>query len=374
MAEMGLYVHFPFCVAKCRYCDFNSRPGTEAEQGDYLAALECELGRYRGAAVGTVYFGGGTPTVHDPEVLARVLEATADQLSLSPAAEITVEANPGTVSAQGLRLLRQAGFNRISLGLQSLNDTELRLLGRIHSADEGRRAVGAARDAGFDNVSVDLMRGLPGQRLRGWLASLEEAVALAPEHVSVYGLTLEEGTVLSAMVASGEVAPPTGAGDPRWVEQTVASLRAAGLARYEVSNYARPGRECRHNLNYWHNGEYLGLGAGAWSCLDGRRSRNLWDVGEYIEAAATGADLTCEEERLNPTASLGETMMLGLRLVGGVSRRELQLRYGLDIGSVHARIIARLVQAGVLAAEGDTVRATERGMLVLNAVAAEFLA
>jgi oxygen-independent coproporphyrinogen III oxidase len=374
MAQMGLYLHFPFCVAKCLYCDFNSRVGSEAERSAYLACLKRELRRCGGVPVATVYFGGGTPTVYGPEALAGVLDEIAGEVDLPSDAEVTLEANPGTVSPEGLRLLRGAGFNRLSLGLQSLSDGELRLLGRIHTADEGRRAVGAAREAGFSNVSVDLMRGLPGQRFRGWMANLEAALALAPDHVSVYGLTLEDGTALAAMVAAGEVSPPAGSGDGRWVSRTVRRLRDAGLVRYEVSNYALQGCESRHNLNYWHNGDYLGLGAGAWGYADGRRSRNVCGIEEYIWAVDSGAALTHESECLSPVASLGETMMLGLRLVGGVSRRGLSERYGLDITSVFSDALARLGRAGLTVVEGDQVRATERGMLVLNAVAAEFLA
>lgn len=284
-----------------------------------------------------------------------------------------MEANPGTVSVESLQQLRAGGFNRLSLGVQSFADDELRLLGRVHTAQEAREAVAQARQAGFENVSLDLIRGLPGQRLTDWKRNVEAALELAPEHISAYGLTLEEGTPLRERVVQGDLPAPVGAGDPRWVEWTVERLEAAGYRRYETSNFARPGRECRHNINYWRNGEYLGLGAGAWSYLDGERRRNVADPAQYTRRVEAGEDPVEERERLDRDAALGETIMLGLRMAEGVSRTDLQRRFGVDIHERHGALIERLVQGLLADWDGERLRLTFRGMLVHNAVAVEFL-
>ena len=284
-----------------------------------------------------------------------------------------MEANPGTVSVASLQELRACGFNRLSLGVQSFADDELRLLGRIHTAQDARDAVRHAREAGFANVSLDLIRGLPAQRLADWKRNVEAAIELAPEHISAYGLTLEEGTPLRERVARGDLPAPAGAGDPRWVEWTVERLQEAGYRRYETSNFARPGCECRHNINYWRNGDYLGLGAGAWSYLDGERRRSLADPAEYARRVEHGDDPVEERERLDPEAALGETIMLGLRMTEGISRAEMQRRFGVDIYRRHEALIERLVNGGLALWDGERLRLTFRGMLLHNAVAVEFL-
>ena len=375
MDPFGIYVHFPFCLRKCAYCDFNSRVGDAGDRAGYLGALLAEIARQSGLReASSVYFGGGTPTVYPPADLARVLEALRDAIGILPDAEITCEANPGTVSADDLRALREAGFNRLSLGVQSLDDAELKLLGRIHTADDARRAVEDARSAVFDNVSVDLIRGLPGQSLRGWDATLTGTIALAPRHISVYGLMLEDGTPLRDQVAVGAVPAPTGSDRPQWVQWTVARLAEAGYTRYEVSNYSQPGGECRHNLIYWHNGEYLGLGAGAWTCLGGERRRNHAGVAEYAEAVLRGGELVEQAECLSPAHALGETIMLGLRLTRGLEIAQINRRFGVDLLALHGRRIGGLVEAGLACVEDGRFWLTPDGLLVQSAVAAGFLA
>lgn len=421
MSTPALYLHFPFCLRKCAYCDFNSRVGTRAEMAAYLEALRTEARRYTKeiAAVETVYFGGGTPTVFEASELVEVLRETAPHppaverqdggqdgrqderqderqtASRAPApcpcwrggerrqagkpvlrvagAEVTVEANPGTVSVESLDELRAGGFNRLSLGVQSFNDDELRLLGRAHTAHEAREAVAQARAAGFDNLSLDLIRGLPRQSLADWRRNVEAVLDLAPEHISAYGLALEEGTPLRERVKRRDLPAPVGADDPRWVEWTVERLEEAGYRRYETSNFARPGCECRHNVNYWRNGEYLGLGAGAWSYLDGERRRNVADLAEYTRRVEAGDDPVEERERLDPDAALGETIMLGLRMTEGISRAEMLRRFEVDIHKRHAAVIEGLVNGGLATWDGEHLSLTFRGMLLHNAVAVEFL-
>ncbi len=374
MTPCGLYVHFAHCRRKCDYCDFNSVVADPAARARYLQALGAEIARAPALAAGTVYFGGGTPTLLRPAELGATLAAAAERFDIASDAEITLEANPGTVTRASLRALRRAGFNRLSLGVQSLADAELRLLGRIHTAAQARRAVAEAREAGFDNLSLDLMRGLPGQRLADWQRTVEAAVALAPDHISAYGLTLEPGTPLAAKVAAGELPPPVGEAAATWVTWTVTTLRRAGYARYEISNYARPGHQCRHNLNYWLNGDYVGLGAGAWSYLGGERRRNAVDPATYADWALGGTTLVVERERLDPQSALGETLMLGLRLTAGLEYTALSVRFGVDVPRLHGALIQRLIAGGLLVADARRLRLTPRGMLVQSAVAAEFLA
>jgi len=269
--------------------------------------------------------------------------------------------------------LRQAGFNRLSLGVQSLRDDELKLLGRIHSAAQARQTVRAARQAGFDNLSVDLMRGLPGQVLAQWQENLEAALTLEPDHISAYGLSLEEGTPLLELVDTGKVPEPEGNDDPQWVQWTVERLAQVGYERYEVSNFSHIGFECRHNLVYWHNQPYIGFGAGAWSYLAGKRQRNEPDVTAYIKAVQMKNGLITEAETLDREAALGETMMLGLRLVQGVDLAELSKRFECDVQAKYADVIDKFMRAGLLQQAGSRLFLTFEGMLWQNKVAVEFL-
>lgn len=371
---IGVYVHLPFCRAKCTYCDFNSVVADTALRRRYLWALRQEIAMVPlSVPVATVYFGGGTPTIYSPQDLASILAVLQDSYTLLPQVEVTCEANPGTVDAPALHALRSAGFNRLSVGVQSLHDDELRLLGRIHTADQARAVLCDARAAGFDNLSVDLIRGLPGQRLKRWQQTLDQVIALQPEHVSVYGLSVEPGTPLAARIRTGSLPAPPSDEQADWIGWTVARLRQAGYVRYEIANFARPGRECRHNLNYWRRGPYLGLGAGAWSFLDGRRRRNVVIPEQYVRAVEAGEELTVDTERLEGRAALGEAIMLGLRTTKGVSRQELRDQFGVDVLDEWPDLIRRLVSAGLMAHDGDRLRLTDAGMLVQNAVAVQFL-
>jgi oxygen-independent coproporphyrinogen-3 oxidase len=371
--ERGLYVHFPYCRRKCAYCDFNSGVAPDAERRLYLQALAAEIAQTPPLAISTVYFGGGTPTLYEAQELAAVLEALRDHFAIADDAEITVEANPGTVTVDSLRLLRQAGFSRLSLGVQSLEDAELRLLGRIHTSAEARQAVSSAREAGFDNLSIDLMRGLPGQTASQWETVLTQAAALTPNHISVYGLILEPDTPLREQVESGSLPTPEEEDAADWIRWTVSTLAEAGYERYEISNYAQPGYRCRHNLLYWRDGEYVGLGAGAVSYLSGERRRNLVKATDYIAGALEHRSLVAESERLDPDTACGEAVMLGLRTTEGLAPEELKRRFGVDLRQRHKDLIARLVAGGLMLDDGVRLRLTFEGMLVQSAIACEFL-
>jgi oxygen-independent coproporphyrinogen-3 oxidase len=357
----------------------------------YLVALRREIEQRaplaEGRAVETVFFGGGTPTLYPVEDLAEVLEglrgsfrfaserAAVPDTGLEACAtpEVTCEANPGTVDEAYLRALREAGVNRLSLGVQSFRDDELRLLGRLHSADQARAAVAAARAAGFANLSLDLIAGLPGQTLAAWEYNLASALALAPEHLSCYGLSLPPGTPLAAAVERCELTPlDEDLSATLWMV-THETLTAAGYEHYEVSNYARPGYQCRHNLTYWRNREYLGFGVSAASYWQGNRSVNVADVADYSRRLAAGESVVAESECLPPAARLGETLMLGLRLAEGVSLARLREGFSPDLLGPLQPIAEELRQVGLLEITPTHWRPTLRGMLLNNRLAGAFV-
>jgi len=394
--DVALYIHVPFCLRRCTYCDFNTYAGLLDLRLAYIAALERELSllaaRHGRLRITTVYCGGGTPSLLG-EAVADVLRTVQAQFTLADAAEITLEANPGTVDATLLGAWRAAGVNRLSLGVQSACANELALLGRIHTWKEVVEAVTLARRAGFDNLSLDLMFGLPGQTLAHWEHTLAQVLALAPEHLSLYALTLEEGTTLAAQVAAG-VAPlpdPDLAAD--MYEAASDILCAAGFWQYEISNWARglsmpltiwslpPGGQTesigpwasRHNLAYWRNQSWLGVGAGAHSSWGGRRWHNLLHPDAYIHLLERGEWPVAEEEHIPPALVQGETMMLGLRLAEGVTAADFRERFGAELAEVYAPIIARLMEAGLLEWDGGRARLSVRGRLLGNQVFATFL-
>lgn len=369
----GLYLHFPFCRSKCAYCDFNSVPDRgAAARGVYLGALRAEV---RGAAavpVDTIFCGGGTPTVYAAEELAVTLAEVASRFTILEGAEISLEANPGTVDEAALRRLRLGGFNRLSLGVQSFNDRLLAGIGRIHSAKRAREAVAAARAAGFTNLNLDLILGLPGEG-EEWRDSVAQAIRLAPEHVSLYPLSVEEGTPLAEWVASEAVfLPEEDEVERRW-RKAAAMLEAAGYRRYEISNFARPGFACRHNRRYWERREYLGLGAGAHSFLGSRRFWNVTAWEEYAARMQAGENPQAGEECLTAEEERGEAMILGLRLVEGISRRRFAARYGSYPEEAFPLAVERLTANGMLHRRGDRLALTARGRRLGNQAFAAFL-
>lgn len=381
--QVSLYLHIPYCVKKCGYCDFNSYAGARAgEMAAYVAALEQEMAGWaeRLAAAGpytvpTCFVGGGTPTLLPGELLARVLTRARKLFPLAPDAEVTVEANPGTVDVESDKLAqaRSAGANRLSFGVQAFQDRVLLGLDRFHSAAEVYAAVAAARAAGFANLNLDLMYGLPGQDLADWQETLREAVGLAPEHISAYSLMIEAGTSFHVLYHRGQLELPAEAVEDAMDQAAGEVLAAAGYERYEVSNYTRPGRQCRHNLVYWRNGEWLGLGAGAHSHLDGRRFWKVKLPPAYIRLLRDGQ--SPEDGGETPTAvqQMAETMIMGLRLTDGVAEREFHRRFGRSLDQAYGGVGARLEADGLLTRSGGAWRLTERGRRLGNRVWAAFL-
>lgn len=371
MKPISLYVHVPFCERRCPYCDFNTFAGLSRFTGAYVDAVTAEMDRCseRGRLLDTVFFGGGTPTYLQVPHLETIMEAVRRNFTLGPDAEITSEANPGSSDAERFAAMRRMGFNRISIGVQSFDDRLLQLIGRIHTAGEARAAFAGARQAGFANVNVDLMFGLPEQTMGDWQATLEEAVRLQPEHISCYGLTIEPGTPFHRAAARNLLRLPDEDLEGDMYEWAIERLTAAGYEHYEISNFALPGFRCRHNLNYWYNGEYLGFGPGAVSYLDGRRWKTEPDLVRYITKAARQEDTTAEEERLPPLQALGETLMVGIRLLEGVDLQELGERLGCDADGILAGSLMPLEQKGLVERRDGRLRLTRRGLLLADLVA-----
>jgi oxygen-independent coproporphyrinogen-3 oxidase len=368
----GWYFHVPFCAAKCRYCDFYSVPLEAGLVARYVDAVRRELSirdPHRPAA--SIFVGGGTPTVLPERALAALL--TLAEAAAASGIEYTVEANPASTAELKLRTLRQFGVNRLSLGVQSFHADELGVLGRIHDPDEIVSAFTAARSAGFDNISLDLIYGVPGQTLDRWGESLRRAVDLGPEHLSCYALTYEAGTPLARLRDDGAIAPCDEEIEAEMYETAVEQLSLAGYEHYEISNFARPGRRCRANMIYWKNREYLGIGPSAVSYLGGVRRRNSPDVRRYIEVMhGDPGEVVVEEETLSPEALACETAMQMLRLTEGIDVEEFRTRTGYDAGELFAEQIARFVGDGLLGVSSTSIRLTRRGLLLANRVMAEF--
>jgi oxygen-independent coproporphyrinogen-3 oxidase len=375
MGVFGVYIHIPFCQAKCAYCDFNSYPSQEHLFGEYAAALVREMGTAGPLRARTIYVGGGTPTVLPSSLLARILDGARQTFAVDEDAEISIEANPGTVDAAGLAGLRALGVNRLSLGVQSFDDGQLRLLGRVHTAFEAIGAFQAARLAGFENINLDLIYGLPGQTLASWQASLERALPLRPDHLSLYALSVEEGTPLADSIAQGSVSQPDPDLAAEMYELAERVLRMEGYLHYEISNWARTtAHVCRHNLIYWRNEPYLGLGAGAHSWVDGRRWANVAWPADYVSRVLDGRPPVTMEEEIDRALEIGETMIMGLRLVeDGVPFEGFRRRFGLDLRRHFESHLAELADLGLIEMDADRVRLSERGHLLGNQVFVQFL-
>ncbi len=377
MRTAGVYVHIPFCVKKCGYCDFNSYSGyKDATKARYVEALCAEIERRAEpqTRVPTIFFGGGTPTTLSAGELLRILDTVRASFAVGAGAEVTTEANPGTADVRELAALRAGGFNRISFGVQSFNDRLLRTLDRVHGADEARAAVQSAKDAGFDNINVDLMFALPRQTMADWDRSVDQAFALGLPHLSMYSLIVEEGTAFWARRERGRLPLPGEKMEAAMFARAMERAAAAGYRRYEISNYAYPGYECRHNRIYWRNEEYFGFGAGAASYLDGARTMNERLPGRFADRIQAGGTATVSEERLAPREAMGETMMLGLRLTEGVDLAAFRRRFGVGAEDVFGDEIARLTRDGLIERAHDQLRMTSRGLFVGNEVTLAFLA
>lgn len=365
MPALGLYLHIPFCRSKCLYCDFCSVPHATGERMErYAAALRRDLTMRaetcRGYTVDTVYFGGGTPTCLPPETLGGLLQTIQTHYRLAEGAEITAECNPGTVTPEDLVLLRRSGFNRLSIGLQSAQPQELRALGRIYSFGTFAETFAAARAAGFDNISVDVMFGIPHQTPQSFAETLEKVCDLRPDHLSAYALTVEEGTPFGRRGAEKLDLPDEDAVRKMYLGM-VRFLREHGLPQYEISNFARAGYESRHNLKYWSMGEYLGFGPAAYSDFGGERFGNSREIDAYL----AGGDITAERERPTDRTRSSECVMLGLRLTRGLAAETL--------GTDRCAVLERYVPAGLVRRENDRYALTPEGMLVSNAILSELV-
>lgn len=380
----SLYIHIPYCISKCPYCDFNSHVVPEIPEKQYTEALLQELDHYgsqdgwRNRAVQSIFFGGGTPSTFKPASIGKILARAGATFPLDTDCEITLEANPGTVDQDNFFGYRDAGVNRISVGVQTFQPRLLKFLGRAHSADEAHQALEVVKRAGFDNFSFDLIYANPGQTLNELAADLDEALAFQPPHLSAYNLTFEEGTPFGHEYRSGRMKPLTEDEEIAMAELIEGKLNEAGLRRYEISNYARPGCHSRHNANYWRAGDYLGLGAGAHSYknmggdgVPGRRWSNEKNPGHYLERVGQAGDAVTDREDIERMKAAGEFMFLGLRMTEGISIAEFHSRFEKVPADLFPRI-ATWIEAMLMEEKCGFLRLTRKGLMVANSIFVEF--
>lgn len=425
MDSLGVYVHIPFCVQKCVYCDFLSGPATRQRQQEYVEALKREIEResaeYAEFEVKTIFFGGGTPSILEAEDIGGILDCIREHYRLDRDAEITMELNPKTATRDKLIRLRKAGINRLSIGLQSADNAELKLLGRIHTYEDFCQTYHQAREAGFQNMNIDLMSGLPGQHMESWMQTLKNVLALQPEHISAYSLIIEEGTRLYDRLDKYPPIPDEDE-DRQMYQETKRILAEYGYGRYEISNYAKKGYECRHNMIYWqrgveHTADYVGFGLGAASTVKNKRWRNTNNMERYLRAfypekffaageayyrdsqwlsdvekdtkediefqsrinRSTTAEKNIKQnikediEELSVNDCMAEYMFLGLRMMHGVSKVEFAKSFARSMDEVYGKVLQKWIEQGMLSQEGDFIRLTDAGIDVSNVVLAEFL-
>lgn len=376
---IALFVFIPFCKIKCTYCDFNVYAHLTRLMEPYAEAVAREVSEFRvqnsELTAQSVYLGGGTPSLMPIPAIEKILRACRDTFTILPDAEITLEANPGHVDADQLRALRAMGINRLSLGVQAFEDAMLRRLNRGHTVADALATFDQARQAGFDNISLDFIYGLPLQTLDDWRATLDRAMALRPEHLSLYALKVEEGTGLAHQIQRGKYPMPDDDLAAEMYEMAEEMLDAAGYAQYEISNWARQGAQfqSRHNLTYWHNDPYLGFGAGAHSCFGGERFWNVLSPVEYIQRIEQKTSVVAGREEINRELEMAETMILGLRLNEGIVFDEFANRYGEDARKKYAQPLREASELGLLECTDTRVRLTPRGRLLSNQVFWRFL-
>lgn len=369
--NLSLYLHIPFCVQKCKYCDFLSFSSREEDRNSYIEELQKEIilkSKYcKEYQVVSIFFGGGTPSILKTKQIVDLMECIYENFTVKKDAEISIESNPGTLTRDKLQAYRICGINRLSMGLQSANDDELRMLGRIHSFEECKENFYLAREVGFENINIDLMSALPGQNLQSYEETLRKVLLLNPEHISAYSLIVEEKTPLYedenllSLLPSEEV-------DRQLYHKTKQILKEAGYERYEISNYAKPGYECYHNSVYWTLGQYLGLGLGASSYFDGKRFYNESNRNEYRFDSKP-----CEVEEVTKKDQMEEFMFLGMRMMKGISKDKFYQRFGQSLESVYGEILKEQEEKGLIIQEEDRVFLTEMGIDVSNQVFCDYL-
>lgn len=373
----GLYIHIPFCRSKCGYCAFVSYPIKDSAPDSYLTALYREIdfwsGRVQDEQFGSIFIGGGTPTILPAAELGKLLTVLMDKFDLSARAEISMETNPNTIDLAKLTALRQSGVNRLSIGIQSFSNQTLRLIERSHTVEEGIKAVALAREAGFNKVNLDLIYGLPGQTVSEWQDTLGGALALKPEHLSAYQLSIDSGSRFADLIEQGNLHLPDDDQVAVMAEDTLAIMENSPLERYEISNYARPGHRCQHNLIYWQNGSYLGMGASAVSNWGGLRIRNTPDLGLYSKRLLHDEPAWLETEALPREASFRETVIMGLRLIDGIDLHHLKKRFNLDPLAYYGETIQQLTDKKLLEIVAGKLRLTATALPFANQVLAELV-
>ena len=386
MTSVGLYLHIPFCQAKCAYCSFNSYANMQSLHARYVEALCAEIRRFAEThedgpvTADTIYIGGGTPTVLSVDQLSQLLAACRYWLDVSEEAEVSIEANPGTVRRDTLRVLFEHGVNRLSFGAQSFSSADLALLGRIHKVDDIEEAVRNARDAGFDNVNLDLIYGLPGQTSTEAMHNLQRALSLEPDHLSLYALSIEEGTPLATRIAGGDVLAPDDDAAADMYQDAERLLEECGYVHYELSNWARVRKRacdvrmqsCRHNLKYWQLQPYIGFGAGAHSLWRGSRSHNVMQPEQYCALLEQGLGPVAATAVVEPRERMAENMLLGLRLVEGIRLSDFHRLHGRDLRAEYCAELAELCDARLLVVDEKHVCLTPRGRLLANQVFLRF--
>ena len=371
---LGLYVHVPFCSAICNYCNFNRGLFDADLKARYVEALVAEIGKTRlRLPADTIYFGGGTPSLLEPDEIGRVIRACEAAFDIAADREVTLEANPETVTPARLTGYREAGVNRLSFGVQSFREEELRRLSRLHGAARARDALQEARGAGFDNVSLDLMMWLPGQGVTDWLESVDAAVELSPDHLSLYLLELYPNAPLKEDMARARWSQASDEDAAIMYVTGLERLEAAGFEQYEISNVARPGRASRHNLKYWTDGEWIGFGCGAHSTLDGRRWKNVSATPEYIDRVRRGEPVATDVHSLTKAERLGDALFTGLRLNAGVDEAVIERRYGVNVWERYGSDLQPYVEGGLLMRQDKRMWLTRQGMLLANEVMAVFI-
>ena len=374
--DVGLYVHIPFCQSRCGYCDFYTNVPQAGEMEAFVDALLTELRSaisVRSVNIRTMFVGGGTPTVLPIELFRSLFDALGQIADQYQPIEFSVEANPASLDANRARILRDRGVGRISMGAQSFHDDELKALDRVHRSSDIAPSVEIVQQAGFAHLNLDLMFGIPGQTLTSWSKSLQRAVSLGVDHLSCYGLTYEPGTRLHARRQAGEVGAVGEETEREMYLHMIDYLSSEGIEPYEISNFARPGGRCEHNLRYWRNEPVIGVGPSAASYVDGVRWRNVPDTGEYTRRIGAGESTAVDVERLSPLERAGETAMLALRMTAGIDCRRFEEATGFDPRRLFSEVVSRHADAGRLVAQGDKIALTREGMLVADSVMSDFL-
>ena len=379
MNSLGLYIHIPYCLHKCGYCDFNSHKINTEEMESYVTALLQEMEHYSQGSAGekqiiTIFLGGGTPTTLPIHWLEEILKNIRKLFRVSDKCEITFEANPATVSLEPLQRMRIAGYNRISVGVQSFHEQELKLLDRVHSEEEIHMTVERAREAGFDNLSLDLMFALPSQTMTLWEDNLAQALAKNPEHISTYNLTIEPETAFHTLQARGKLTMPPDDFQLEFYKKSIQTLTDANYQHYEISNFCKPGKQCQHNLIYWNNGDTLGLGAGASSYLNGSRFKNYNLPSRYIREIETTGTAIEVSEQLEPRRAMGETLMLGLRLRQGMAISQFEERFQTSFHKTYNRVISSLKERNLITLDQNRIALSPKGLFLADSVILEFMA